>query len=65
MSAYDRVFFRPRVMRPVAHVDTSTTILGVDSSVPFYISPTARNGAGNPLVSALHLPLIPVPEPDT
>ena len=49
-SVYDRVFFRPRVMREVAEVDTSTTILGVESSVPFYISPTAKNGLAQPEV---------------
>lgn len=52
-SVYDRVFFRPRVMREVADVDTSTTILGVQSSVPFYVSPTAKNGLGQPEVSIL------------
>jgi L-lactate dehydrogenase (cytochrome) len=49
-SAYDRVYFRPRVMRDVREVDTSTTLLGVDVPAPFYISPTARNGLTQPLV---------------
>jgi isopentenyl diphosphate isomerase/L-lactate dehydrogenase-like FMN-dependent dehydrogenase len=50
-AIFDRVFFRPRVMRKVSEVDTSTNILGVDVPAPFYISPTARNGLGQPLVS--------------
>ena len=50
-TAFDRVFFRPRVMRKVSEVDTRTNILGVDVPAPFYISPTARNGLGQPLVS--------------
>lgn len=50
-EAYDRVFIRPRVLRDVKEVDTSTKILGMDSPAPFYISPTARNGWSNPIVS--------------
>lgn len=52
-EAYDRVFIRPRVLRDVKEVDTSTKILGMDSPAPFYISPTARNGWSNPIVSAI------------
>ncbi|RSH95724.1 Cytochrome b2, mitochondrial precursor [Saitozyma podzolica] len=48
-EAYDRVFIRPRVLRDVKEVDTSTKILGMDSPAPFYISPTARNGWSNPI----------------
>ena len=32
-----RIWFRPRVMRDVAKVDYSTSILGVKSSMPLYI----------------------------
>lgn len=32
-----RVWFRPRVLRDVANVDWSTTILGQKSSMPVYI----------------------------
>ena len=49
---YERVFFRPRVMRDVAEVDTSTKILGVPVSIPVYVSPTARNGLAQPMVSS-------------
>lgn len=47
-AAYTRVFFRPRIMRNVQGVDASTEILGYKSSIPVYVSPTARNGWGNP-----------------
>ncbi|ORX36799.1 L-mandelate dehydrogenase [Kockovaella imperatae] len=48
-AIYDRVFFRPRVMRDVSDVDTSTKVLGVSSSIPLYVSPTARNGLVQPM----------------
>ncbi|KAI9635394.1 L-mandelate dehydrogenase [Dioszegia hungarica] len=48
MAAFQRVRFRPRVFRNVAEPDTSTTILGVPSAIPIYVSPTARNGLGQP-----------------
>ncbi|KAL1413526.1 hypothetical protein Q8F55_001300 [Vanrija albida] len=47
-NAFKRVYFRPRTMRDVSNTDTSTTVLGVKSSIPVYISPTARNGMGHP-----------------
>ena len=50
-DAYNRVWFRPRVMIDVTEVDTSTKILGVQSSIPIYVSPTARNGLGQSLAS--------------
>lgn len=50
-DAFKRIFFRPRVMRDVENVDTSTTILGVPSTIPVYVCPTARNGLGQPEVS--------------
>ncbi|WOO77062.1 (S)-mandelate dehydrogenase, mitochondrial [Vanrija pseudolonga] len=49
-NAFKRVYFRPRTMRDVSNTDTSTTVLGVKSSIPVYISPTARNGMGHPEV---------------
>nr|XP_031859814.1 uncharacterized protein CI109_004662 [Kwoniella shandongensis]KAA5526886.1 hypothetical protein CI109_004662 [Kwoniella shandongensis] len=48
-DAYNRVHFRPRVMRNVTDPDLRTKILGVESTLPFYVSPTARNGLGQPL----------------
>ncbi|KAH8697224.1 putative mitochondrial cytochrome b2-like protein [Talaromyces proteolyticus] len=40
-SCFDRIWFRPRVMRNVRSVDTRTTIQGVDSSLPLFVSPAA------------------------
>ncbi|KAI9638242.1 L-mandelate dehydrogenase, partial [Dioszegia hungarica] len=48
-DAYQRVWFRPRVLRDVTECDMSTEVLGVKSEMPVYISPTARNGLGQPL----------------
>ena len=39
-SAFSRVEFRPRVLRDVSEVDTSTTVLGAPSAVPFAFGPT-------------------------
>lgn len=35
--AFQRVWFRPRILRDVSSVDWSTTILGCKSSLPLYI----------------------------
>ena len=40
-SIFDRVLFRPRVMRNVTKVDTSSTLLGHKVSFPLMISPAA------------------------
>ncbi|SCV72006.1 BQ2448_4700 [Microbotryum intermedium] len=40
-SIYSQIRFRPRALRPVAQVDTSTHILGYKSNYPFFISPAA------------------------
>ncbi|BEJ10779.1 hypothetical protein CspHIS471_0102010 [Cutaneotrichosporon sp. HIS471] len=47
-AIFKRLFFRPRIMRDVHDVDTSTEFLGVKSSIPVYVAPTARNGLGQP-----------------
>jgi hypothetical protein len=36
-AAYQRIWFRPRVLRDMTKVDWSTTILGQKSSMPVYI----------------------------
>ncbi|CAZ83548.1 unnamed protein product [Tuber melanosporum] len=46
--AFDRVLFRPRLMRNVKSVDTRTKILGFSTGVPFFIAPTAMQGMINP-----------------
>lgn len=40
-SCFDRIWFRPRVLRNVRDVDTRTMILGVDSRLPLFVSPAA------------------------
>ena len=37
----DRVWFRPRILRNVANIDYSSTILGFKTSMPVYITATA------------------------
>ncbi|EKM81155.1 hypothetical protein AGABI1DRAFT_112847 [Agaricus bisporus var. burnettii JB137-S8] len=46
--AYHRIWFRPRILRNVAKVDWSTTILGNPSSMPVYITATALGKLGHP-----------------
>ncbi|KAI0669650.1 glyoxylate dehydrogenase [Trametes maxima] len=46
--AYQRVWFRPRILRDVSTVDWSTKILGQKSSLPLYISATALGKLGHP-----------------
>lgn len=40
-EAFDRILFRPRVMRNNKNVNTATTILGIKTNTPFFIAPTA------------------------
>lgn len=47
-SMYKRIWFRPRVMRDVAHIDTSTTILRNKVNVPLFICPTGLARMINP-----------------
>ncbi|MCH7802326.1 MAG: alpha-hydroxy-acid oxidizing protein, partial [Chloroflexi bacterium] len=37
--AFDRVAFRPRVLVDVTNIDTSTTFLGHDLSIPVLLAP--------------------------
>jgi len=54
-EAFARVEFLPRVLRDVSAVDTSTTILGSRSSLPFAFAPTGftrlMNHEGEPAVA--------------
>ncbi len=43
-AAFDRLTFCPRVLRDVSAIDTSTTILGQPSALPFAIAPTGAAG---------------------
>ncbi|KAI9568876.1 glyoxylate dehydrogenase [Boletus coccyginus] len=47
-AGYQRIWFRPRILRDVSMVDWSTTILGQKSSLPVYISATALGKLGHP-----------------
>ncbi|KAG0163237.1 hypothetical protein DFQ28_000261 [Apophysomyces sp. BC1034] len=47
-SAFQRIWFRPRVMVNVKHIDTSTTMLGNRVSLPLYISAAALTKLGHP-----------------
>ncbi|KAL4909134.1 hypothetical protein BDW74DRAFT_187464 [Aspergillus multicolor] len=47
-SAYDRYMIRPRVLRKISTLDTSTTILGCKVKFPFGFSPTAMQTLAHP-----------------
>ncbi|KAL4955339.1 FMN-dependent dehydrogenase-domain-containing protein [Aspergillus filifer] len=47
-SAFHKIWFRPRILVDVEHVDFSTTMLGSKCSVPFYVTATALGKLGNP-----------------
>lgn len=47
-TAYQRIWFRPRILRDVTKVDFSTEILGHKSSMPVYITATALGKLGHP-----------------
>ncbi|OUM55111.1 hypothetical protein BVG19_g4593 [[Candida] boidinii] len=46
--AYQRIYFRPRILEKVGSVDISTEMLGIKTSVPFYITATALAKLGHP-----------------
>lgn len=46
-SAFHRIWFRPRVLVNVEHVDFSTTMLGTPVSIPFYVTATALGKLGH------------------
>ncbi|KIX98608.1 uncharacterized protein Z520_05909 [Fonsecaea multimorphosa CBS 102226] len=48
LDDWKRIRFRPRVMRNVKKVNTRRTILGFQSSLPFFIAPCALARLGNP-----------------
>ncbi|KZT55327.1 mitochondrial fmn-dependent dehydrogenase [Calocera cornea HHB12733] len=49
IAAFSRYWFRPRVLRPVRDIDMSTTILGIPSTMPIFVSPAAMAKLGHPL----------------
>ena len=47
-SAFHKIWFRPRILVDVENVDSSTTMLGTKTSIPFYVTATALGKLGNP-----------------
>lgn len=47
-AAFQRVWFRPRILIDVANVDLSTRMLGSRVSAPFYVTATALGRLGHP-----------------
>ncbi|TVY28273.1 Cytochrome b2, mitochondrial [Lachnellula hyalina] len=47
-SFWSRIWFRPRLLRNVTHVDTTCKIQGVTSSVPFLVAPAAMAKLAHP-----------------
>ena len=45
---YRRIMLRPRVMRDIANVRTKRSILGIPSSLPFFVSPAAMARLAHP-----------------
>lgn len=46
--SYHRIYFKPRVMVDVTNIDLSTSMLGCNTSVPFYVTATALGKLGHP-----------------
>lgn len=47
-TVFRRIWFRPRILRNVRVVDPSTSILGIPSKLPIYITATALGRLGHP-----------------
>ncbi|KAJ3163504.1 hypothetical protein HDU86_000084 [Geranomyces michiganensis] len=47
-DVYSRVYFIPRILVDVSHIDFRTTILGFPSAAPFYMTATALGRLGHP-----------------
>ncbi|KAJ4286314.1 hypothetical protein N0V90_013348 [Kalmusia sp. IMI 367209] len=47
-SIFDRIWFRPRLLRNIRDVDTKTKILGHDVKLPFFVSPAAMARLAHP-----------------
>ncbi|KAL6233147.1 hypothetical protein BDW75DRAFT_216025 [Aspergillus navahoensis] len=47
-QAFQKIWFRPRILVDVENVDSSTTMLGTKCSIPFYVTATALGKLGNP-----------------
>lgn len=47
-SMFDRIWFRPRLLRNIRHIDTCTTMLGHKVRLPFFVSPAAMAKLAHP-----------------
>jgi hypothetical protein len=47
-TMFDRIWFRPRLLRSIRHINTSTTILGQNVKLPFFVSPAAMARLAHP-----------------
>ncbi|KAF2641725.1 hypothetical protein P280DRAFT_541175 [Massarina eburnea CBS 473.64] len=47
-SMFDRIWFRPRMLRNIRDIDTRTKILGQHVKLPFFVSPTAMAKLAHP-----------------
>lgn len=45
---FQKILFRPRILRDVSDIDTSTTMLSSSTSAPFYVSATALCALADP-----------------
>lgn len=46
--SYQKVYFKPRILRDVSEISLTTTMLGTSTTVPFYITATALGKLGHP-----------------
>jgi L-lactate dehydrogenase (cytochrome) len=47
-AAFERITFRPRVLRDVGNVDTTTSLLGLDLPMPLVLAPTGFGRIADP-----------------
>lgn len=47
-NAFSRILFRPRILIDVSKIDTTTTILGYNISMPIMVAPTAMQKMAHP-----------------
>jgi L-lactate dehydrogenase (cytochrome) len=46
-SAFHKIWFRPRILKDVEHIDTATTMLGTRVDMPYYVTATALGKLGH------------------
>ena len=45
---FDRIWFRPRLLRNIKEVNTKTKLLGANVKLPFFVSPAAMARLAHP-----------------